>query len=65
MEIFQDLEDMEVDTYEQIPDWTAIRLYERKDLVEELDHEGPIYFEGDSVTLRCISYQKDTRKILL
>jgi hypothetical protein len=64
-DIFQDLDDMEVDTSEQILDWASIQLAKSKALVEELDHEGPIVFKDDFVTLHRRSYQKDTEEILL
>lgn len=65
MEKFQDPEDVEVDTFEQILDQVAILLAESIALVEALDREGPISFDENSVTLHHASYQKDTRKILL
>jgi hypothetical protein len=65
MENFQDLEHMEIDTFKQIPDWVAIRLAKRKSLAEELDCEGHISFEDDSITLHGSSYQKYTRKLPL
>ena len=35
---------MEVDNSSQISDWVVVWLAKRKALVEELAHEGPIFF---------------------
>lgn len=34
--IFGDLDDMEVDVFEVIPDWVALRLKENIEIIEEL-----------------------------
>lgn len=59
------LEDMEIDISEWIPNWVVIRLAENKTLDEELAREGPISFEDELVTLHCSSYQKDSINLLL
>lgn len=56
---------MEVDNFKKILDSTVIQLAENRALVEELVHEGPIYFEDDSVTLHRASYHKGIVNILL
>lgn len=38
------LDDMEVDTSEEISYWATTKLAERKSLVEELDQDGPVIF---------------------
>lgn len=62
MEIFQVLEDMEIDTSKQTLDWKVILLAKIKSQFEELALEGPISFEDDYVTLHHASHLKDTRK---
>lgn len=44
LEFFKDLEDMEIDVLEQIPNWVAIRLAKRRALAKELAREGSIIF---------------------
>ena len=40
-------------------------MVERRALEEELDCEGLVVFEDESITLHCFSYEKDSRNILL
>lgn len=56
---------MEIDTSEHILNWAAIHLVESKSFAEKMAHEGPIYFQDDSITMHHSNYQKDTRKLLL
>jgi len=65
LEIFKDLEDMEVDISKQIPNWATMQLVESQALVEELAREGLVVFEDDTITLHHASYQKDSRKLSL
>ena len=49
LEFFKDLEDMEIDVWEQILYWVAMQLPESRELEKELDHEGPVTFEDELV----------------
>lgn len=65
LEIFNELEDMEVDMSERIPDWDIMHLAESKALAKELAQEGPTFFEDKSVRLHHTNYQKDSRNLSL
>ena len=56
---------MEIDVFEEILDWDAMRLEESRSLVEELPCEGPIVFEDESITLHHASYEKEYINISL
>lgn len=59
------MEEMEIDASKKIPDLDTIRLAESRELEEELDWELHMIFEDESITLQCVSYEKESRKISL
>lgn len=44
IEIFQDLEDMEVNNFAHIPDWEVARLAKNRALAKELAPRGSNFF---------------------
>lgn len=65
IDIFYDLQNMEVDDFSQIPNLETSQLVESKVVAEELAREGPIIFYDDSISLHHTNYQIDSRKLLL
>ena len=43
-QVVQDLDEMEVDDFIEIPDWVVAIMEKNKALLEEFDREGPLVF---------------------
>lgn len=56
---------MKIDVFEEILDWDLVWLVERKEFLEELNHDGPMVFEYESVTLHHAHYEKESINISL
>jgi hypothetical protein len=56
---------MEVDVEVEEPDWAAQRLLENREITQELACQEPLVFEEESVTLHHVTFNKESKKLLI
>lgn len=56
---------MEMDELIEEPAWSVQRLLETREIVDAMMTQDPEIFEGESITLHRVTYNRETKKLLL